>query len=220
MTMAKPLDMLQFKLGTPALVCRWRLSQRTLVLENRHLRALGARRVNGQRVDPSLVAWARQHIEWTLDGGAAQHPDGVLMLVIDEKGQAAMTVGPFEPLAKTSLEDLMERSANAHVEAETTGVSPETLWVVQDNILYCDDEPATTAAGATSLIEGLAYTLGMPVRRDPKLRDAIQAGSLRFEEAFLVSDEYGVVPASDCSARRAERFSGAYERLLNNPRTR
>lgn len=218
--MAKPLDMLQFKLGTPSLVCRWRLSQRALVLENRHLRALAARRVNGSRVDPALVAWARQHIEWTLDGGAAQYPDGVLMLVVDEMGQAAMTVGPFEPLEATNLEDLLARSADAHREAEGTGVSPETLWVVRGDVLYCDDEPATTAAGATSLIEGLAHTLGMPVRREPTLRETIQSGSDHFDEAFLVSDEYGVVPAADCSARRAERFEGAYARLLKSPRNR
>ena len=33
-------EMRDFKLGTPALVCRWRLASGRLPLENRHLRAL------------------------------------------------------------------------------------------------------------------------------------------------------------------------------------
>ena len=52
-----------FKLGTPALVCRWRLAGKRVPMENRHLRALSDRYVNGARVSPELVAWAKQHIE-------------------------------------------------------------------------------------------------------------------------------------------------------------
>ena len=47
-----------FSLGVPELVCRWRLSNRTLPLGNRHLRALGHRRVGGKPLDRQLVAWA------------------------------------------------------------------------------------------------------------------------------------------------------------------
>ena len=36
-------EMRNFKLGTPALVCRWRLASGRLPLENRHLRALSRR---------------------------------------------------------------------------------------------------------------------------------------------------------------------------------
>ena len=75
-------DMEGFELGTPALVCRWRLARRRLPLENRHLRALLARTVNERPVSQALVAWAKQHIEWTLEEGSAEHPDGVLMLII------------------------------------------------------------------------------------------------------------------------------------------
>ena len=73
-----------FALGTPALVCRWRLADRTLPLENRHLRALSRRVVDDAPVSSQLVAWAKQHIEWTLAEGAAACPDGTLMLVVDE----------------------------------------------------------------------------------------------------------------------------------------
>ena len=69
-----------FTLGRPVLVCRWRLASGGLPMENRHLRALSKRVVNGQAVSTQLVAWAKQHIEWTLRDGSALNPDGVLVL--------------------------------------------------------------------------------------------------------------------------------------------
>ena len=39
--MPRVTDQERFTLGTPALVCRWRLASGALPLENRHLRALG-----------------------------------------------------------------------------------------------------------------------------------------------------------------------------------
>ena len=49
-----------FSLGTPALVCRWRLAAGMLLLGNRHIRALARRIVNGRPITPELVAWAKQ----------------------------------------------------------------------------------------------------------------------------------------------------------------
>ena len=66
MQIGEAMNMDGFTLGSPALVCRWRLASRALPLENRHLRALGQRVVNGGLVPTELVAWAKQHIEWTL----------------------------------------------------------------------------------------------------------------------------------------------------------
>ncbi len=217
--MTQDYGMDSFKLGEPALVCRWRLAAGKLPLEGRHLRALGSRTVNGGRVGQPIVAWAQQHIEWTLEGGSEEHPNGVLMLVIDVDGQAAMTVGPFVPLEKTDLLDLLDRSEQAHAEAANTGVAPESLWLVQDGTLVWDDEPATTASGSASLVEGLAHTLGIPVRRNAALRKQVKDGSIAFDEAFLVSDEYGVVPAQDRNGDMARRFSEGYERLLAKMRS-
>lgn len=213
--MTQDLSMGDFRLGKPALVCRWRLASRKLPMESRHMRALAGRIVNGKRIDQALVIWARQHIESTLYSGAVAYPDGVLMLIIDTDGQAAMTVGPFEPLRETSLLRLAERSQQAHKEAEVTGVAPETMWVVRGDTLVWDDEPTTVTSGSASLIEGLARTLGLTVRREANLCDAILGGVHDFDEAFLVSDEYGVVPAKDFSGAMAQRFAGGYERLLS-----
>ena len=109
------LEMEGFELGRPSLVCRWRLADRALPLENRHLRALSRRMLGGAPVSPQLVAWAKQHIEWTLSAGALEHPDGVLMVIVDGKGRAAMTVGPYEPLKTRTVSLLADRAAAAGV---------------------------------------------------------------------------------------------------------
>lgn len=204
----------EFEVGEPILVCRWRLSNRRLPAANRHLRALSRRTVNGEHPSKQLMSWAKQHIEWTLAEGAAEHPDGVLMIVLDEQGRAAMAVGDYEPLADRTLASLVSRAQESEREAAETDVAPETLWVVRDGSLVCGMASGEVASGAASLIADLAKTLGMPVRRDARLVDAVADGSLVPEEAFLVSDEHGVVVASDASGDRARRFADGWARLL------
>ena len=207
-------DMDGFKLGMPALVCRWRLSKRQLPLENRHLRALLARRVNGAQVTTELVAWAKQHLEWNLDQGAVAYPNGTLMLIVDKEGRAAMTVGPFNPLEDTSAQALVQRAEAARTEAASTGVAPETLWAARGESLVWDPSEGETPSGAASLILQLAQTLGIEVQTHEGLADAIALGAPGFDEAFLVSDEYGVVPASDATGAFGTRMAQAYQSLL------
>ena len=207
-------DMEGFELGDPVLVCRWRLANKKLPLENRHMRALVARSVDGKKVPTALMAWAKQHIEWTLEQGAADNPNGTLMLILDDQGRAAMTVGPYLPLQDVSLAGLARRADRARTEGASTGVAPETLWVVKDDVLMWDPQE-TNPSGAASLILHLAKTLGLDVKRWPGVTDAIGSQALGFDEAFLVSDEHGVVPASDCSGPHGKRFALGYQRLLN-----
>lgn len=209
-----------FTLGAPALVCRWRLAGRHVVAEGRHLRALAARRVNGERLSPELLAWVRQHLEWTLESGATASPDGVLMLIVDEHGQAAMTVGPYEPLPADTLPDLYLRAREARKEGEETGVAPETMWFVRKNDLVYDRAAGVPSSGAASLVEDLARTLGIPVKRQPGACDAAQKGILPFDEVFLVSDEHGIVPAKGYEGARSKRFKEGYEKLCNTVRRR
>lgn len=204
-----------FELGRPSLVCRWRLAAHTLPLANRHLRSLRRRTVNGERVSTQLVAWAKQHIEWTLWEGVAQWPDGVLMLVIDEHGQAAMTAGPYEPLERCDLASLVERATCAAREASETGVAPETLWAVRGDRLVVNVGPGEALSGAATLVSDLARTLGLPVERDPDVASGVLAGAVRIDEAFLVSDEHGIVPASDLCGPRTRRFADGWQTLLD-----
>ena len=203
----------EFELGVPALVCRWRLAGRTLPLENRHLRALSQRRVNGAPVTTGLVAWAKQHIEWTLADGAALNPDGVLMVVVDEAGRAAMTVGPYEPLAAAEPSALAARALASAREAVTTDVAPESLWAVREGALAWGASEDELPSGAASLVLDLARTLGVPVTRDPRLAGTVATGEGE-PQVLLVSDEHGVVPASGCDDELARRLAQGYATLL------
>ena len=203
-----------FELGAPALVCRWRIANRKLPLVDRHLRALLARKVQGTPVSKELAAWAKQHIEWTLDKGALAHPDGVLMLIVDGEGRAAMTVGPYESLEDTRLQGLMHRAARSANEARSTLVAPETLWVACGDRLLWDGGEGCAASGAASLIAQLALTMGIDVQSHSGLMDAIETGAVSYDEAFLVSDEHGVVVASDAAGRHGKGMAEGYQRLL------
>ena len=207
-------DMEGFELGEPALVCRWRLANKRLPLENRHMRALLARTVNGAPVSTELVAWAKQHIEWTLEQGAAEHPNGVLMLIVDKEGRAAMTVGPFAPLEDVSVMSLTHRAERAATEAGKTGVAPETLWVLSGDSLLWDPICRTGPSGAASLVSQLSQTLGMDVRIWDGLVEAVANKAINYSEVFLVSDEHGIVPAIDAMGSFGKRIAQGYQRLL------
>ena len=203
-----------FTLGRPVLVCRWRLASGKLPMENRHLRALAKRVVNGRTVSTQLVAWAKQHIEWTLQDGSTLNPDGVLMLVLDDKGQAAMTVGPYAPLESSTASALANRALEASREAEQTGIAPETLWVTRGDTLVCGMDASDGASGAVTLVRDLASTVGITIACEEGIAQALLAGTLEYEEAFLVSDEHGIVCASDATGPRGTKLAEGYARLL------
>jgi len=54
----------------------------------------------------------------------------------------------------------------------------------------------------------------MPVQRDEDLLDVLAYRGFVGDEVFLVSDEHGVVPASDRSGERARKFADSYKKLL------
>ena len=83
----------EFHLAEPALVCRWRLAGRHVPLLNRHMRALSQRSVAGKPLTTNMLGWVKQHIEWSLAEDVTVAADGVLMLVVDVEGQAAMSSG-------------------------------------------------------------------------------------------------------------------------------
>ena len=69
------------------------------------------------------------------------------------------------------------------------------------------------SSGAASLVLDLAATLGIPVERADSLAEDLEMGAA-CDEAFLVSDEHGVVPASDAKGPMGERFAQSWEALL------
>ncbi len=217
-------EMADFKLGTPALVCRWRLAYGRLPLENRHLRALSQRAVNGGPVSTQLIAWAKQHIEWTLTDGSATCPDGVLMLVVDDQGQAAMSVGPYEELGEKTAAALAVRAKQAAGEGCETGIAPELLMAVRGQGLVVGAAQGAKVCGAATLVLDLARAFGLEASRDEHLAEGLLANSpdaapgdaCAYDEVFLVSDEHGVVAATDCAGSVAERLHAAYVKLLDS----
>ena len=195
----------KFTLDKPALICRWRMSHKKVPMLNRHIRALSERLVQGEPLTHNMLSWAKQHVEWSLAEGDYTAHDGVLMLVIDVNGNAAMTVGEYEPLADTSAKALRARSAEARSEAD------ELLAAVNDGELAFVAPADECLCGTATLIEQLAQTKDIPVTRvdiPAQLKGAL----------FLVSDEHGVVPATDADAAEADAatvafFADGYEKL-------
>jgi hypothetical protein len=212
--MAEYDEQKDFTLGAPALVCRWRLRDGVLPLENRHVRALSKRRVNGAAVTPELVAWAKQHMEWSLDKSSAPYEDGVLMLVVDGDGKAAMASAEYEPLADTSADMLAKRAKSSVLEGEEAGVSPEVLVAVRNGSLKVGMPSTAPRAGALSFLLQLAESLGIGFVMDENLPDSYKA--VPFDELFLVSDEHGVVVADGFGGPVSERFADSYERILEH----
>lgn len=204
----------KFELETPELICRWRLSGGVLPLANRHLRALGKRIVGGKRVSPHLIAWAKQHIEGTLQEGSQEVPDGVLMLLLEKNGQAAMTVGPYVPLKGCTTVSLAARARISQREAQATRCAPEVLWIVQDNKVIVGVSQDAVLSGVTSLIGDLAKTMNLRIEYDSLLITHTFQNIIEFDEVFLTSDEHGVVCASDASGVMGKKFLKGYQKLL------
>ena len=204
----------QFELNEPALICRWRMAGRHIPMLNRHIRALSQRTVGEGPLGRNLLSWVKQHIEWSLAEDASVDPDGVLMVVVDVDGRAAMSVGAYEPLADRSPEALEARAADARREADATGVAPETLCLLRSGELVIGAPGEGFLCGTMTFVEQLARTCGLAVRFDPELAGVAEPS----DEVLLVSDEHGVVAALDEGASEKDRelaafFSEAYETL-------
>ena len=157
-----------------------------------------------------LASWARQHIEWTLAEGVGKCPDGVLTLAVDDQGRALMGAEAYEPLPSLTARGLFER-VRAAGECPIEG---EVVWIAHADGFTAFTSESKPLSGANSLVADLARTLGKPVSfdaRGPEADVALVEGS----EVLLVSDEHGVVGASDASGATAAQFKAYYERLVS-----
>ena len=125
-----------------------------------------------------------------------------------------MSVGPYEGLGEPSLASIVERATAGAEEAATTGVAPETLWVVQDGVIFWNAETTHKRSGIVSLLEDLAHTMGYSVVRRPDLLEEVSASVIRPDEAFLVSDEHGIVAARGMGGDKSQWFAASYAKLL------
>lgn len=204
-------DEAAFELGEPALVCRWRMAGRAVPLLNRHMRALSQRTVAGEPVARALVSWAKQHIEWSLaDDTTVEVPhDGVLMLVVDRAGHAAMSVGPYEELGACAAADLAARAHSARREATETGIAPEVLCVARADRLVVGATAGEHLGGAATLVVQLAETKGIPVAFDDALAERIlrwQAEGI-WQDGVVASAGADRPTAADTVAEQGERMA-------------
>lgn len=191
--------------GEPVLTMRWRLHNRALPLKNRHLRAFTQAGVSN-----GLASWARQHIEWTLAEGVGEFPDGVLTLAVDDQGRALMGVEAYAPLPDMAARKLLDRARTA----DGQPVAGEVAWVVRADGFTALTDEAKPLSGANSLVADLAKTLGKQVAFDP--RELADGPTLaEGDELLLVSDEHGVVGASDAPGAAAPQFKAYYDRLVS-----
>ncbi len=206
-------ELKDFSLKDPALIVKWKLKNRSLPLQNRHLRALSESYVNGKFVSSQLVAWAKQHLEWTLESGAIDHPDGVLMLVVDSDGQAVMSTGPYEPLGSHDALALANRAIAAQSDIFNGGISSEIIWAVNGNNIVCGAQKDEYKCAMTSLVLDLINTLKLEVAFDDMLAEKIKDGQ-NFDEVFLSSDVYRIVVASNTTDTTARRLKELVDKLF------
>ena len=131
-----------------------------------------------------------------------------MTFVVDDQGRALMGVEPYVALEPMDAQALIER-ARACADDPVPG---EVAWVVREEggktSLVALMDASRVLSGANSLIADLAKTLKMEVSFNPEMQ--AQPG----DEVMLVSDEHGVVGATDARGAAVERFSAYYERLV------
>lgn len=191
----------------PSLSLRWRIASRDLPLKQRYYRSL---REYG--LSNGVISWVIQHVEWTLPEGSLQEPSGVLTLEFDQKGRACMDLQPYKKIIDTSAEGLFtyaeERGTHAH-----EGIDSEVMWTADENALYVWTDKKAALSAANSLIYDLArqkaYKLVYMLPDYDKFVEQIKGGA----EAFLVSDEHGVVQAKDAQGNQGAFFVSCWEKL-------
>jgi len=142
----------KFTLDKPALVCRWRMSNKKVPMLNRHIRALSERLVQGEPLTHNMLSWAKQHVEWSLAEGDYTARDGVLMLVIDVNGNAAMTAGEYCLCGTATLiEQLAQTKGIPVTRVDIPAQLKGALFLVSDEhgVVPADDTDAAATDAAT-----------------------------------------------------------------------
>lgn len=217
-----------------ALVLRWRLSNCTLIAAGRHLKTLKTR-----WFAPGLESWCREHIEWTLLEGAADNPNGVLVILVDTAGRSAMLVDPFVELSQEArtLESLFAiahdalptlaqpdpHAVAAHLAPEDGAgmrvgdtIAPSVLWATTADKVVCYATPGTQLSGINALVADLVATKGYSLSyRDPQDPTVFSVDALReADEIVLVSDEFGMVGATGYEGPFGEFLDTSYNKLV------
>ena len=135
------------------------------------------RSLRAYNVGPAVQAWVRSRLEWVRDNKLYEKPNGVIVLTIDPEGDVDI-----------QLEEL---------KAPYRGCEG-TMWVASGSQLsaVCPDGELKNAAD--TFVRDLASTLGYTV-------SCVDAPPQPLDQAFVVSDEFGVVAMIEGEASKKMR---------------
>lgn len=173
-------------LPSEKLELRWRYDNKQVPLYERRLRSLRA-----FNVGPAVQAWVRSRLEWVIDNKLYEMPDGVIVLSIDPEGVVEIQQEAQAPVPSFLTEQL------------ETDDAPGTLWFAKDGVVHCSEEPRQAA---DTFARDLVTTLGntFEVGR-PEVLDGV--------EAFVISDEFGIVPCEGKTGAVTDKLVECFDKL-------
>lgn len=124
------------------------------------------RSLHAYNVGPAVQAWVRSRLEWVRDNKLYEKPNGVIVLTIDPEGDVDI-----------QLEELQKPYRGCE----------GTMWVATGSRLLAVCPSGELKNAADTFVRDLAGTLGYAV-------ECVEAAPHPLDQAFIVSDEFGVVP--------------------------
>lgn len=165
---------------------KWRYSNKKIPLYERRLRSL-----HEFNIGPAVQAWVRSRLEWVVDNKMYEMPDGVIVLSIDPEGMVDIKQEEQAPAPAFTV---------AQLEA---GEAPGTLWLAQDGIVRCVEEPREAA---DTFVRDLVKTLGYEFETG-------RPETLEGAEAFAISDEFGIAACEGKAGDVTNKLAECFEKL-------
>ncbi|MCL1879287.1 MAG: hypothetical protein FWF71_01505 [Actinomycetia bacterium] len=189
---------------------RWRIHAGDLLLRQRHLRAL-----RQMDLPEPLLGWIHERLEWAMLNMLEDKGEAVLVLDIDPKREARISLDNLREAPMLTVTDLRvvdglvcglglddpalasdsaaaaDRSLSAHVGSGQPYRGD--IWVERDSTLCasCSELASATA----TLCSDLANTLNFPVEIKPQRSEDVEAAANK-GGCFFISDEFGLVPVT------------------------
>lgn len=176
----------KFTLDKPALVCRWRMSNKKVPMLNRHIRALSERLVQGEPLTHNMLSWAKQHVEWSLAEGELEYE--VLRRVgkaaCDEVAEGRRQTDDYRDYIESWVHEAKLPLAAAHLILENLDGS-------EDDLSRVDDLGRELARVERYIDQALYYARSEVVERDYLIRrwslKALVTGAIKANARELIA---------------------------------
>jgi hypothetical protein len=152
------------------------------------------------------MGWAHERLEWAMLNMLSRDSEAVLVLSIDLDGEMRMSFEGLCEMPQLGAEDLLEGDGLVVGVAHDGQALAGDVWLELGGRLYASAAAVTSATGTLAI--DLAQTLGIEVEVGlqplPLVRQAACDG-----RAFLISDEFGLVPIGEAAGGPAGAAAGA-----------